>query len=225
MYSSDSCESGATQTTPGDPIVYVIDDDESIRRALGSLFRSVGLSVRTFGSCREFLDSPRDRIPSCIVLDVRLRGENGLEFQSTMSGKGLRMPVVVITAHGDIEMTVRAMKAGATDFLSKPYRDQDLLDAVSHALEKDRERLSAERTLEPLRAAYDSLTPREREVVESVLAGLLNKQIASRIGISEVTVKKHRRQAMLKLSARSTVDLVSKVRSLGIEPHVPTIGP
>ncbi|KER68439.1 hypothetical protein HR51_28635 [Burkholderia cepacia] len=224
MYTPDSSETRATPASPPDPIVYVIDDDESIRRALGNLFRSVGLSVRTFGSCRDFLASPPARVPSCMILDVRLRGENGLEFQDAMTDHGLHMPVVVITAHGDIEMTVRAMKAGATDFLSKPYRDQDLLDAVSHALAKDRERLSAEHALEPLRAAYDSLTPREREVVERVLAGLLNKQIASIIGVSEVTVKKHRRQAMQKLSARSTVDLVCKVRLLGIAPRASTVG-
>ncbi|MBN3846815.1 MULTISPECIES: response regulator [Burkholderiaceae] len=222
MYSHESAT--AISSAP-DPIVYVIDDDESIRRALSNLFRSVGLSARTFATCRDFLACSPPSVPSCMILDVRLRGENGLEFQAAMNDRGMHMPVVVITAHGDIEMTVRAMKAGATDFLSKPYRDQDLLDAVSHALAKDRDRISAEQALGPLRAAYDSLTPREREVVELVLTGLLNKQIASIIRVSEVTVKKHRRQAMQKLSARSAVDLVCKVRLLGIEPRGSAIGP
>lgn len=200
-------------------IVYVIDDDESMRRALSSLLRSVGLSVKTFASSKDFLACPAQSVPSCLILDVRLRGENGLAFQSEMHQMGLQMPVVVITAHGDIEMTVKAMKAGAADFLAKPYREQDMLDAVSNALAKDQERLLAERSLGSLRSAYNSLTLREREVVELILAGLLNKQIAWKLNISEPTVKKHRRQVMQKMLARSTADLVCKVRSLGIEPR------
>lgn len=218
MFPPDTAQSGTTGLSAAEQIVYVIDDDESMRRALSSLFRSVGLSVKTFASSRDFLACPPQLVPSCLILDVRLRGENGLVFQSEMHQMGLHIPVVVITAHGDIEMTVKAMKAGATDFIAKPYREQDMLDAVSSALAKDEERLSAQRSLASLHAAYDSLTTREREVVGLILAGLLNKQIAWELNISEPTVKKHRRQAMQKMSARSTADLVCKVRSLGIEP-------
>jgi FixJ family two-component response regulator len=198
--------------------VYVIDDDDSARHAMDGLLRSMGLPVKSFGSSEEFLAQPKENVPSCLILDVRLRGESGLEFQDAMARLGLRMPVVFVTGYGDIEMSVKAMKAGAFDFLAKPYRDQDMLDAVSHALAKDRERLRAERSVSSLRAAYHSLTPREREVVNYVLAGLLNKQIASEMNVSEVTVKMHRGQAMKKLCARSVADLVGKVRSLDIEP-------
>jgi FixJ family two-component response regulator len=198
--------------------VYVVDDDESIRRSLDSLLRSVGMSVQTYVSSQEFLASANPDAPACLILDIRLRGENGLEFQTAMANHGLRMPVVFVTGHGDIAMTVKAMKAGAFDFLAKPYRDQDLLDAVTHALARDRERITAERSVTALRSAYDSLTPREREVVSFVLAGLLNKQIASEMHVSEVTVKMHRGQAMTKMSASSVADLVMKARTLGIEP-------
>jgi FixJ family two-component response regulator len=198
--------------------VYVIDDDEAIRRSLDSLLRSVGMSVQTYASSQEFLASAKPDVPACLILDVRLRGENGLEFQTAMANNGLRMPVVFVTGHGDIAMTVKAMKAGASDFLAKPYRDQDVLDAVSHALARDRERIAAEHSTTALRRAYDSLTPREREVVGFVLAGLLNKQIASEMNVSEVTVKMHRGQAMKKMSANSPADLVMKVKALGVEP-------
>jgi FixJ family two-component response regulator len=200
------------------PIVYVIDDDESARRALSGLLRSVEISVETFASSEEFLASKKQEAPSCLILDVRLRGENGLEFQDAMVRRNLKMPVVVITGHGDIAMTVKAMKAGAEDFLSKPFRDQDLLDAVTHALAKDRERLRAQQSMSTLRGSYESLTPREREVVGFVLAGFLNKQIAAEMNLSEVTVKMHRGQAMKKMAARSVADLVRKVQLLGIEP-------
>jgi FixJ family two-component response regulator len=198
--------------------VYVIDDDEAIRRSLDSLLRSVGMSVQTYASSQEFLASANPDAPACLILDVRLRGENGLEFQTAMADNGLRMPVVFVTGHGDIAMTVKAMKAGASDFLAKPYRDQDVLDAVSHALARDRERIAAENSTTALRSAYDSLTPREREVVSFVLAGLLNKQIASEMNVSEVTVKMHRGQAMKKMAANSAADLVMKVQALGVEP-------
>jgi FixJ family two-component response regulator len=199
-------------------IVYVIDDDTAVRTALGGLLRSMGLAVESFASSVDFLAHPKQNVPSCLILDVRLRGENGLEFQNSMARNGLRMPVVFVTGYGDIEMTVKAMKAGALDFLAKPYRDQDMLDAVSHALAKDRERLCAEQSVSSLRSAYESLTPREREVVGFVLAGLLNKQIAEQMNVSEVTVKMHRGQAMKKLDARTVADLVCKVRALDIEP-------
>ncbi|MBC8740341.1 response regulator transcription factor [Paraburkholderia sp. UCT31] len=201
-------------------IVYVVDDDESVRRALVGLLRSVGLSVETFATSQEFLDHPKQDVPGCLILDVRLRGENGLQFQDAMASRNLRMPVVFVTGYGDIAMTVKAMKAGAQDFLAKPFRDQDMLDAVSHALAKDRERMLVEQSELSLRASYDSLTPRECEVVSFVLAGLLNKQIASEMNISEVTVKMHRGQAMRKMAARSVADLVRKVQTLGVEPGV-----
>jgi FixJ family two-component response regulator len=198
--------------------VYVIDDEEAVRRALDSLLRSAGVKVETYASSRDFLERARATDPSCLILDVRLRGENGLDFQIEMAGHGLHMPVIFVTAHGDIAMTVRAMKAGAADFLAKPYHEQDVLDAVSHAIEKDVARLSAEQSATTVREAYESLTPREREVVGHVLAGLLNKQIAFEMNVSEVTVKMHRGQAMRKMCATSVADLVMKVRSLGVAP-------
>jgi FixJ family two-component response regulator len=201
-----------------DAIVYVVDDDESIRRSLDSLLRSVGLSVSTYASSQDFLQNASPKAHGCLILDVRLRGENGLDFQAAMHRNGLLMPVIFVTGFGDIEMTVKAMKAGASDFLSKPYRDQDVLDAITLALAKDRARIDAEFLGASLRAAYESLTPREREVVGLVLEGLLNKQIAGRMAVSEVTVKMHRGQAMRKMSATSVADLVLKLRSLGIMP-------
>ena len=210
-----SSKTAAAQATP---IVYVIDDDESVRRALSGLLRSMDLAVETFASSQEFLAGEKPETPSCLILDVRLRGENGLEFQNTMTRSNLHMPVVFITGHGDIAMTVKAMKAGAEDFLSKPFRDQDVLDAVAHALEKDRQRLQAVHSISSVRASYESLTPREREVVSYVVVGLLNKQIASEMNISEVTVKMHRGQAMKKMAVRSVADLIRKTQSLGIGP-------
>jgi FixJ family two-component response regulator len=218
MHSPNPATSGKPGSSTAQAVVYVIDDDTSVREALGGLLRSMGHSVESFGSSEDFLAHPKQNVPSCLILDIRLRGENGLEFQDSMARIGLHMPVVFVTAHGDIEMTVKAMKAGALDFLVKPYRDQDMLDAVSHALAKDRERLHAERSVSSLRAAYESLTPREKEVVGHVLAGLLNKQIASEMNVSEFTVKMHRGQAMKKMAARSVADLIGKVRSLEIEP-------
>jgi len=213
-------QSGSSKTAAHElaAIVYVIDDDESARRALSGLLRSVDLAVETFASSQEFLARTKPAGPSCLILDVRLRGENGLEFQDSMTRSNLYMPVVFITGHDDIAMTVKAMKAGAQDFLSKPFRDQDLLDAVDHALAKDRKRLQAAHSISSLRMSYESLTPREREVVGFVLAGLLNKQIASEMSISEVTVKMHRGQAMKKMAARSVADLIRKTQSLGVEP-------
>ncbi|CAB3809341.1 Response regulator protein TmoT [Paraburkholderia ultramafica] len=213
--------STSTQSADGrtPSVVYVVDDDESIRLALGDLLLSVGLRVETFGSSREFLAFPKDDVPSCLILDIRLRGESGLAFQEEAARYGLRMPILFITAHGDIEMTVKAMKAGALDFFPKPFRDQHMLDAVARALTRDAERLAAERSNAALRACYDSLTPREREIIGFVLAGLMNKQIASEINVSEITVKAHRAQAMRKMRAHTVADLVRKGEALGIEPH------
>jgi len=202
-----------------EPVVYVVDDDESMRLALGSLLGSVGLHVETFESLQDFLAFPKYDVPSCLILDVRLRGESGLAFQEQIAKHGLRMPIVFMTGHGDIAMTVKAMKAGAIDFFAKPFRDQDMLDAVANALARDRERLAAEQSMSALCAAYESLTQREREVMAFVVSGLMNKQIADEMNLSEVTVKIHRGQVMKKLAARSVADLVRKSESLGIDPQ------
>jgi FixJ family two-component response regulator len=201
----------------GRSAVYVVDDDESIRRSLGGLLRSVGLQAETFSSLREFLDFARPDAPSCLILDVRLKGENGLTFLN-VSNNSPRIPVLFMTGHGDIEMSVKAMKAGASDFFAKPFREQDMLDAVAHALARDTERLAAEKSLAVLRSAYDSLTEREREIVAYVVAGLLNKQIAAEMSLSEITVKVHRGHAMRKMAAKTVADLVRKAHTLGIAP-------
>ncbi|RKP48199.1 response regulator transcription factor [Trinickia fusca] len=202
------------------PVVYVLDDDESMRLALSCLFRSIGLHVETFESSQAFLAFPKYDAPSCLVLDVRLRGESGLAFQDELAKSHLCMPIVFMTGHGDIAMTVKAMKAGAIDFLAKPFRDQDMLDAVSSALTRDGERLAAERSIASLRASFESLTPREREVMEFVVAGLLNKQIASAMNLSEITVKIHRGQVMKKMGARSLADLVRRAEALRVCPRM-----
>jgi FixJ family two-component response regulator len=210
----------ALQSTHGsnEPVVYIVDDDESMRLALDGLFRSVGLQVQAFGSTQDFLAFPRNAVPACLVLDVRLRGESGLAFQAQMEQGGVRMPVVFMTGHGDIAMSVKAMKAGAVDFLAKPFRDQDMLDAVASALARDRERLAGEQASLALRSAFEALTPRERQVLAFVTAGLMNKQIAAELSLSEVTVKVHRGQMMKKLGARSVADLVRMAEALGVEP-------
>jgi FixJ family two-component response regulator len=198
-------------------IVYVIDDDESIRFVLNGLVRSVGLHVETFESPKDFLAFPKYDVPSCLILDVRLRGESGLAFQQEAQRCGVRMPILFITAHGDIEMTVKAMKAGALDFFAKPFRDQDMLDAIAHALKRDAERRESEHALATLRDSYDSLTQREREVMKFVVAGMLNKQIAYELNLSEITVKIHRGQVMKKMGSRSLPDLVRKAEALGTD--------
>jgi FixJ family two-component response regulator len=212
-------QTSSTKSEGKASIVYVVDDDESMRLALSALLRSVGLRVETFGSSQEFLAFPKDDVPSCLILDVRLRGESGLAFQQELAKLGLRMPILFMTGYGDIEMSVKAMKAGAVDFFPKPFRDQDMLDAVEQALKRDSERLAADESIAELRAAYASLTPREREVMAFVVTGLMNKQIASEMHLSEITVKIHRGQAMKKMSARSVADLVRKAEALGLEPH------
>jgi FixJ family two-component response regulator len=189
-------------------MVFVIDDDESIREALKSLIRSVGLSVETFASAHEFLQSSRPDVPSCLILDVRMPGLSGLDLQRDLAEANIHIPIIFITGHGDIPMSVRAMKAGAVEFLTKPFRDQDLLDAIQQALERDRRARSQQADTAELRNRYNSLTPRETEVFALVVKGLLNKQIALQLGTSEITVKLHRRQVMEKMHADSLADLV-----------------
>jgi len=191
-----------------DPVVFVVDDDPSLRHALTNLLRSVGLRVETFGSAREFLAGPRPDAPGCLVLDVRLPGLSGLDLQRELAAAQIDLPIIFITGYGDIPMTVRAMKAGAVEFLTKPFRDQDLLDAMQHALERDRVAWRRRAALGALRQCYDRLTPREREVMRLVVAGLLNKQVAAELGTSEIMVKVHRGQVMRKMQAASAADLV-----------------
>jgi FixJ family two-component response regulator len=195
-------------------IVFVIDDDPSVRRAIKRLVGSVGLQVELFGSVQEFLASKLPNVPSCLVLDIRLPGISGLDFQRQLAEANTHIPIIFITAHGDIPMTVRAMKAGAVEFLTKPFRDQDLLDAVQVALERDRARRHHEAEIVTLRDRYESLSGREREVVSMVVCGLLNKQIAVEIGTTENTVKAHRSRAMEKMQADSLADLVKMVERL-----------
>jgi RNA polymerase sigma factor (sigma-70 family) len=191
--------------TEAQSIVFVIDDDAAMRKALDSLIRSVGLPVQVFGSVQEFLQSKRPNVPSVLVLDIRLPGISGLDFQRELTEA---IPIIFITGHGDIPMSVRAMKAGALEFLTKPWREQDLLDAIHLGLERDRERRQLEAKLAVLRERFKSLTPREREVLPLVVSGKLNKQIAAEIGISETTVKVHRSQLMRKMAADSLPELV-----------------
>jgi FixJ family two-component response regulator len=200
----------------GNAIVYVVDDDESMRQAVSTLLRSVGLSVETFASAQEFLAFDMPDMPSCLILDVRLKGQSGLAVQEQIAASQLGLPIVFMTAHGDIAMTVKAMKAGAKDFLAKPFRDQDMLDAVAHALKSDEDRREANRSVADLRRCYESLTPREREVMAFVASGLMNKQIAGELNLSEITVKIHRGQAIRKMGARSLADFVKKAEALGV---------
>ena len=199
-------------------MVFVVDDDLSIRTALKSLIRSVGLEVETFGSCQEFMKFRRPGVPSCLVLDVRLPGMSGLDFQKALSISNVRLPVIFITAHGDIPMSVRAMKAGAVEFLTKPFRDQDLLDAIYFSLERDRVRQSAENEIAELKGRLETLTARERELLPLVISGKPNKQIADAIGTSEVTVKFHRGNLMRKMQVESLADLVRLADRLDIAP-------
>ncbi len=200
------------------PFVHVVDDDASLRAALDSLFRSVGLATRLYGSAQEFLDTPRADAPGCLVLDVRLPGLSGLDFQAKLGETDIRMPVIVMTGHGDIAMTVRAMKAGAVDFLTKPFRDQDMLDAVTKAIECDRARRAETGAHDALRRLYGGLTPRERQVMARAASGLLNKQIAHTLALSEITVKIHRGNAMRKMGAKSFADLVKMAEALKLRP-------
>lgn len=199
-----------------EPIVFVIDDDPSMREALNSLFRSVGLRVELFGSAPELLQAELPDVTSCLVLDIRLPKRSGLDFQAELAKAAIEIPIIFITAHGDVPMTVRAMKAGAVDFLTKPFRDQDLLDAVALALERDGKRRDEARGVANLKGLFETLTPREREVMALVTAGLMNKQVAAEIGVSEITVKIHRGHMMRKMHAKSLADLVRMAELLGV---------
>ena len=205
-----------TEASPQPPIVFVIDDDEDMRSALGNLFRSVGHEVKLFGSAAEFLQDASSEAPGCLVLDVRLPGMSGLDFQNKLASANAHIPIVFMTGHGDIPMSVRAMKAGAVDFLTKPFRDQDMLDAVTRAIEADRTRRSSQQASSGVRDSYGRLSPREREVMTLVTRGLMNKQVAHELGLSEITVKLYRGQAMRKMGAGSLADLVRMAELLGL---------
>ena len=201
---------------PSSSVVIIVDDDAGIRASLDSLFRSVGLETRLFASPAALLSASLPDCPGCIVLDVRLPGVSGLDLQGQLTRQGIGFPIIFMTGHGDIPMSVRAMKAGAVDFLSKPFRDQDMLDAVTAALERDAQRRTEAATKEDIRAQYETLTAREREVMGHVTAGLMNKQVAGLIGLSEITVKIHRGNVMRKMEVRSLADLVRKAEALGV---------
>jgi FixJ family two-component response regulator len=199
-----------------EPTVFVIDDDADLREALSSLFRSVGLQVKALATAPEFLQIKLPEGPTCLVLDVRLPGLSGLDFQAELTRAKIDIPIVFMTGHGDIPMTVRAMKAGAVEFLPKPFRDQDMLDAVQTGLERDRGRRKNASETAKLKASFDTLTAREREIMGLVTTGLMNKQIAGQIGVSEITVKVHRGSVMRKMNARSLADLVRMADALGV---------
>jgi FixJ family two-component response regulator len=204
------------------PTVFVVDDDAPVRETLSSLFRSVDLRVVVFGSAHEFLHSKIPDAASCLVLDIRLPGISGLDFQEELAKADVRIPIIFMTGHGDIPMSVKAMKAGALDFLTKPFRDQDILDAVTRALERDQKRRDGDKKVSELRARFDSLTSREKEVIALVAAGLMNKQIAAELDISEITVKVHRGHMARKMKARSLVELVRMADLLGIRSRNPS---
>jgi FixJ family two-component response regulator len=199
-----------------EPLVFIVEDDESVRRALSNLFQSVGLQVELFGSATEMLQSQLPDVASCLVLDIRLPGLSGLDFQTELARANIHIPIIFMTGHGDIPMSVRAMKGGAVDFLTKPFRDQDMLDAVTVAIERDRKRRESESIVASLRTHYETLTPREREILALVSSGLMNKQIAAELGLAEITVKIHRGHIMRKMGAKTLADLVRKAETLGV---------
>ena len=203
------------------PIVHIIDDDASLRGALDSLFRSTGQATRLYDSVAAFVETPLSGAPGCLVLDVRMPGMSGLEFQQKLEKLGVRLPVVFMTGHGDIPMSVRAMKAGAVDFLAKPFRDQEMLDAVAAALDRDRAQRAEGGKLDTLKAAYGTLSPRERQVMALVAAGKMNKQVAGDLSLSEITVKIHRGSAMRKMGAKTLADLVRMAEALRLGPPAP----
>jgi FixJ family two-component response regulator len=205
----------------GESVVLVVDDENAIRESLASLFQSVGLRVKVFGSAPELLQSSLPSVPSCLVLDIRLPGISGLDFQVELAKAGIRIPIIFMTGHGDIPMTVQAMKAGAVDFLTKPLRPQEMIHAVTRALAADKKRRAEEKTVSDLRLLYESLTPRERDVLALVTAGMMNKLIAEELGVSEITVKVHRSHVMRKMRTRSLADLARIADTLGIRPDKP----
>ena len=205
-------ESGSVR----EPLVFIVEDDESMRRALSNLFQSVGLEAEVFGSTSEMLQSELPDVASCLVLDIRLPGLSGLDFQAELAKANIHIPIIFMTGHGDIPMSVRAMKGGAVDFLTKPFRDQDMLDAVTVAIERDRKRREAERIVANLRTVFETLTGRERDVMALVASGLMNKQVAGELGLAEITVKIYRGHIMKKMGARSLADLVRMAETLGI---------
>ena len=211
-------------STPS-PIVFVVDDDPSMREALESLIRSAGLNVRTFDSAPEFLAGPPPDVPSCLVLDVQLPGLNGLDLQQELAKAEVQIPIIFITGHGDIPTSVKAMKAGAAEFLTKPFRDEDLLDGIQQCVERDRAARDQRSQAEGLRRRYDSLTAREREVMALVVSGLLNKQIAAQLDLSEITVKVHRSRIMAKMGASSLAVLVRMAERLGNSPALEESNP
>ncbi|MGY4427997.1 FixJ family two-component response regulator [Bradyrhizobium sp. F1.13.1] len=208
--------------TPGEPIsareplVLIVEDDELMREALSNLFASIGLEVEVFGSATEMLQSTLPDVASCLVLDIRLPGMSGLDFQGELAKANIHIPIIFMTGHGDIPMSVRAMKGGAVDFLSKPFRDQDMLDAVTMAIERDRKRREADKIVANLQTHFQTLTPREREILALVSSGLMNKQIAAELGLAEITVKIHRGHIMKKMDAKSLADLLRKAETLGV---------
>jgi FixJ family two-component response regulator len=212
-------KSSRDPASAGERIVFVIDDDAAMRETLSSLFRSIGLRVELFGSAREFAAFRMPDIASCLVLDIRLPGVSGLEFQAELAAKDIRIPIIFMTGYGDIPMSVKAMKAGAIDFLTKPFREQDILDAVIRSLERDQERRAGEKDVAELRSRFATLTSREQEVIALVLDGLMNKQIAAKLGVSEITVKVHRGHMMQKMKVRSVIELVAMADRLGIRQH------
>jgi len=205
-----------------EPIVFIIDDDASVRRALMNLFQSVGLQVEAFGSAPELLQNRLPDVPSCLVLDIRLPGLSGLDLQTELAKAGIHIPIIFITGYGDIPMSVRAMKGGAIDFLTKPVRDQDLLDAVRAAIERDRKRREIEKSIADLRALFETLSSREREVLALVASGLMNKQVAAELGLAEITVKIYRGHIMKKMGAKSLADLIGMTKMLGIRRPKPS---
>jgi FixJ family two-component response regulator len=205
-----------------EPIVFVVDDDASVRRSLANLFQSVGLKVEVFGSAPEMLHSKLPDVASCLVLDIRLPGLSGLDFQTELAKANIRMPIIFMTGHGDIPMTVRAMKGGAADFLTKPFRDQEMLDAVVTAIERNRKQREADKIVANLQALFETLTSREREILAFVASGLMNKQVAAELGLAEITVKIHRGHIKKKMGARSLADLVRKAETLGIRRAKPS---
>jgi FixJ family two-component response regulator len=205
-----------TEPSNAVPVVFLVDDDASLRGAVSNLIRSVGLRVEAFASTAEFFGAKRPDAACCLVLDVRLPGVSGLDFQAELARAKIQIPIIFITGHGDIPMTVKAMKAGAVEFLTKPFRDQDLLDAIQIALERSRASYASEKAISELRAKFDTLTPREQEVMAWVTGGLLNKQVAAEIGVTEITVKVHRGKVTKKMGAKSLADLVKMADILGI---------